>query len=251
MENPDQPNLFDWGKIKAGVTDPQKIRQLILTILPYVVIYVVFLVLANQLNITREAVQNYFAGFGGLLVPVFIGVQLLASLTPLPDLPFLAAGILFFRPWASFALILVGMWLGTMINFLIARRLGRKFIQGHYPETSGWVDRFAGRYGVVTVIVARNFTFVTFDLVAYAAGISSIPMVRFSLASAVGLIPIALNATLMGLAVTATLEENGLTYANVARGILIFAFTSSLSLAFAFLAHRLNKVIENRNVGKP
>lgn len=246
MKNSEE-RLFNFEEVRHTLTDATKLKKIFLTVFPYVVIYVVFLLLANRLNITREAVQEYFAGLGGLLIPVFIGIQLLASLTPLPDLPFLAAGILFFRPWASFLLILIGMWLGTIINFFIARKLGRSFMQNHYPETGVWVDRFAGKYGIVTIVAARNFTFVTFDLMAYAAGVSNIGVLKFGIASVLGLIPVALNATLMGLAITSTLETDGLTVGNVARGGAILVITTTMSLGFALVAHRVNLFLESRN----
>ncbi len=217
----DKP-LFDWGKIKAYLSNRKNIIDITKTLVFYAAIYTVFLVITSQFDISAETVQKQFQGLGLYLIPAFILVQLLASLTPLPDLPFIAAGILFFEPWAAFLLIWCGMWLGTVINFKIARRLGNDYIHKHYPETSNWIDRFAGRYWFETVVIGR-----TFSLVTYAAGISNLSFRRFALASVFGIIPVALNALLIGLALTS---------GSVTKTLYYGAMTATLAVAIGFFA---------------
>lgn len=224
-ENNSEPNL-SWSKVKKFLT-PDRIKQIIQAAIPYILIYAVFLFVMSKFEITEDSVRGFFAGQGAILAPVFVIIQFVVSLTPLPDLPFIAAGVLFFQPWATFGLIWLGMWLGTMVNFWIARKLGRSFIKRKYPETAEWIDRFSSSYGVETVIVARPFTFVTFDLIAYAAGISSMAFPKYAIASFIGIIPVALNATLVGLAITSH---------NILRGILLFAISGSLAIFLGMLA---------------
>lgn len=225
--------------IKSLVTDKDKFLSFMKGLTTYLLIYGAFLLFMNALNITPEKVRELFAGKGLLLVPLFIAVQLLASLTPLPDVPFIAAGVLFFEPWATFILIWIGMWLGSVANFFIARRLGRNIVQKRYPQTSKWIDRFAGKYGFETIVVARAFTLVTFDLIAYAAGISNISAKKFAFASVFGIIPVALNATLVGLALTSQ---------DILQAIALFVFSGSLAVMLGWIAQRYNKWIEHKAV---
>jgi uncharacterized membrane protein YdjX (TVP38/TMEM64 family) len=233
-----------WNKLKVFLSDRKRIIRLVQALVPLLLIYIVFLWAASQLGITKESVQTYFEGQGALLIPAFIVAQLLASLTPLPDFPFLIVGILFFKAWFAFILILFGMWLGTVINFFIARKLGRSYIKKHYPQTVEWIDKFTGDYGVETVVAARSFTFVTFDIVAYAAGVSNMKFVPFAAASVIGLIPIALNATLIGITLTTSLEEDGLSLNGILRSLALFVLTASLSLLFAWIARNYKNKLE-------
>ena len=106
-----------------------------------------------------------------------------------------------------------------------------------YPETSEWIDKFTGTYGFETIIVARSFTLVTFDLVAYAAGISSIELPTFAAASFISLIPVALNSTLVGLALTS---------GSIGRSVLLVAFTSMFAIALAWSARKYRLSIETK-----
>jgi uncharacterized membrane protein YdjX (TVP38/TMEM64 family) len=190
-------------KIKVYLSSHENRVNLVKTLGFYISIYAVFLFLADRMNVTTETVQAYFGNSGPFLVPLFIGSQLLASLTPLPDTPFNAAAILFFNPVAAFSIIITGMWIGTIVNFFIARRLGQEFVHRRYPQTSEWIDKIAGKYWFETIATGRSFMLVTFDLMAYAAGISTISLKKFAFASIIGLIPVALNSLLLGMALTA------------------------------------------------
>lgn len=234
MEN---EKLFDLEKIKAAITDWNQVKEALKTIGSYILIYAIFLFIMNFFEISPDSVRDFFEDQGLFLIPTFIVVQLLASLTPLPDTPFLAVGILFFEPWLTFLLIWTGMWLGTLINFLLARRLGREWVKSNYPQASNWIDKFAGKYGFETIIISRSFTMVTFDLVAYAAGISSIRFGKFALASVIGLIPVALNGTLVGLALTSRQVGNAFVY---------FLISAALATIFGIVAKQLNNYIEHK-----
>lgn len=223
---------FDLGMVKHYLKhNKRKILKQIRLVIPYAIIYIALIVAFNYFNITTDSVRATFAGKGAILIPIFIGLQLLAALTPLPDLPFTAAGILFFQPWFSFLLVWFGMWVASTINFFVARRLGRQWVQEHYPGTSSWIDRFSGKYGVESVIVGRSFTFVTFDLVAYAAGISSMTFRTFGTASVIGLIPVALNSVLLGLAFTSAID-------NILYSIVVLGAASALAIGLGFVARK-------------
>lgn len=224
--NKEEP-LFDLEKIKAYLRNKKNVKELAKTIFFYVAIYAVFLLITTQFDLSADSVQKQFQGLGIYLIPAFIFVQLLASLTPLPDLPFIVTGILFFEPWAAFLLIWSGMWLGTVINFNIARKLGQVYIHSKYPETSKWIDRFTGKYWFETVVIGRTFSLVTFDLVAYAAGISNLSFKKFAFASFFGIIPVALNALLIGLALTS---------GSVSKTILYTLLTGSLAIVIGLVA---------------
>ena len=100
------------------------LRQLRVAI-PYLLVYVILVFVLNYFNISTDAVRSYFSRLGPVVIPAFILVQMTSSMTPLPDLPFTVAGIMFFPPAVAFGLILISMWLAAFINFFIARKFGR------------------------------------------------------------------------------------------------------------------------------
>jgi uncharacterized membrane protein YdjX (TVP38/TMEM64 family) len=219
--------------------DREKRWNFIKVLLTYVLLYVAIVVGFSFLNVTPESVRELLHGKGVFLVPLFILVQLLVALTPIPDLPFIAAGVLFFEPWAAFVLTWIGMTIGSIINFNISRRLGRRVVQKRYPQTSKWIDKFAGKYGFETVVVARSFTLVTFDLIAYAAGISNMGQKKFAIATVFGILPIALNATLVGLAFISE---------NVFSAGALFSLSVILVVLLGLLAQKYSRWMEKRQV---
>jgi uncharacterized membrane protein YdjX (TVP38/TMEM64 family) len=233
-ENP----LLNWDSMRRYVYDHrQQILRQMRIVIPYLMIYALVIFLLGYFDITAEKVRESFAGLGPILLPAFIAAQMVASLTPLPDLPFTAAGVLFFHPLISFVVILLGMWFATFINFMIARRLGREYILRKYPQSSEWLDQFAGKHGFETIIVARSFTFVTFDLVAYTAGVSSISLRTYMGASFISFLPIALNSTLVGLALTS---------GNIGRTFILAVLSAVIAIALGWTAKKYRLALEVR-----
>lgn len=80
---------------------------------------------------------------------------------------------------------------GAALCFWIARSLGRpvveKLVGG--SKSLGVSDLFFERYGNKTVFVARLLPFVSFDLISYGAGLTSMGFWKFFLATGLGQLP--------------------------------------------------------------
>ncbi len=125
----------------------------------------------------------------GLLAPVvyvaFLVLQ--AVLAPLPA-PALAMGAGYsFGIYQGFLLTWFGALLGGVISFWIARWLGRDLVAG--TERMQRLDRYVDQHGAITIFVLRLLPLVSFDVISYAAGLSSISFWRFLLATALGMLP--------------------------------------------------------------
>ena len=85
-----------------------------------------------------------------------------------------AANGLIFGPWG-----IVVSWVGAMLGAGIAFCIGRAFSEVVAKRLLGekklwtYVDRFSTQYGTRVVFVARLLPFVSFDVVSYAAGLST------------------------------------------------------------------------------
>lgn len=125
--------------------------------------------------------------FGPLLVVALMSLAIVAS--PLPSAPIaLAAGAAFGHTVGAI-LVVLGAEFGAIAAFLLARRLGRPFVERQFglKKTPGLL----GSQNMLTLIVfaSRLLPFLSFDLISYAAGLSPLHLWRFALATLAGIIP--------------------------------------------------------------
>lgn len=124
---------------------------------------------------------------GPLLVIALMTVAIVAS--PIPSAPIaLAAGAAYGHTLGTF-LVVAGAELGAMIAFLLARGLGRPFVERHVGRR---LDAgFLGSQNTLTLLVfgSRLLPFLSFDMISYAAGLSKIHFWRFALATLAGIVP--------------------------------------------------------------
>jgi uncharacterized membrane protein YdjX (TVP38/TMEM64 family) len=136
----------------------------------------------------RERLQRVVAD-AGVLAPVvyviFLVVQ--AVLAPLPA-PALAMGAGYsFGIYQGFLLTWGGALVGGVISFWISRLFGRDFVAG--GQRMQRLDRYVDEHGAITIFVLRLLPLVSFDVISYAAGLSSISFWRFFVATALGMLP--------------------------------------------------------------
>ena len=128
------------------------------------------------------------AGFlGPVLVVALMTLAIVAS--PLPSAPIaLAAGAAYGHTFGTL-LVVLGAELGALAAFLLARGLGRPFVERHVGETIG--GGLLGSQNTLTLLVfgSRLLPFLSFDMVSYAAGLSVLHLWRFALATLAGVVP--------------------------------------------------------------
>lgn len=149
-------------------------------------------------SVLVEAQRLMDRGTLGLLVAgagiwgpfLVIGLMALAVVaSPLPSAPIaLAAGAAYGHLWGTVQIAL-GAEIGALIAFGLARVLGRDALRRLFGDR---VD--AGLLGsqnalTGTVFASRLMPFVSFDMISYAAGLSSLHAWRFALATLAGIVP--------------------------------------------------------------
>lgn len=79
---------------------------------------------------------------------------------------------------------------GAALCFYIARILGRDVVEKICTKNAlSQIDGFFDKYGKKSIIVARLLPFISFDLVSYAAGLTSMKFWGFFLATGLGQLP--------------------------------------------------------------
>jgi uncharacterized membrane protein YdjX (TVP38/TMEM64 family) len=139
-----------------------------------------------------DAARQYIVGLGmtgPLAVMAWIALAVIAS--PLPSAPIaLAAGALYGHSWGTLY-VLLGAELGALGAFGLARLLGRETLQRWLGERLPRT-RLGSQGSLMTIVfVSRLLPFVSFDLVSYAAGLTSLSAWRFALATLAGVLPTA------------------------------------------------------------
>lgn len=88
---------------------------------------------------------------------------------------------------------------GAALCFFIARILGRDVVEKLTSKKAlDTADAFFERYGKHTIIVCRLLPFISFDLISYAAGLTSIRFWSFWVATGIGQLPATLVYSYFG-----------------------------------------------------
>jgi uncharacterized membrane protein YdjX (TVP38/TMEM64 family) len=155
-------------------------------------------------HIDVAALQAWVEGAGAAAPLLFVALYALATVLFLPGLILtLAGGALFGPAWGTLY-NLVGATLGATLAFLVSRYLASNWVQARIASGTG------GRVGrLVKGVEAEGWRFVAFtrlvplfpfNLLNYAFGLTRIPLLHYTLASFVFMLPGALAYTYLGFA---------------------------------------------------
>ena len=93
-------------------------------------------------------------------------------------------------PLPAFLITFANAMAGAAICFYIAKILGRDVAEKLTSKTGlEQIDTFFERYGKNTILICRLLPFVSFDIVSYAAGLTSMSFVSFFVATGIGQLP--------------------------------------------------------------
>ena len=140
----------------------------------------------SDLELLKSAVTHAEVN-GGLMIIGLMSVAIV--LNPIPSAPIaFVSGALYGHTWGT-VYIVIGAQIGAMLAFIIARVGGRKLIIRLFGHNR--VPDWIGTQNSLTLIVflSRLVPFISFDLVSYGAGLTSLKLWRFSIATLFGLMP--------------------------------------------------------------
>ena len=143
----------------------------------------------SMLNL--DAIKEYILSFG-ILAPIisFLLMLLQSVAAPLPAFLITFANAALFG-WVYGAILSwASAMAGATLCFYIAKFLGRDVVEkltSKYALDS--VDEFFEKYGKHTILIARLLPFMSFDLVSYTAGLTSMNFMSFFIATGIGQLP--------------------------------------------------------------
>ncbi len=136
-------------------------------------------------------VKDFIASWGAYAAVISFGLMIFQSIAaPLPAFLITFANANLFGWWQGAILSWTSAMAGAALCFYIARVLGRDVAE-KFTSKAGLkqVDSFFEKYGKSTVLVCRLLPFVSFDLVSYGAGLTSMSFGSFFLATGIGQLP--------------------------------------------------------------
>jgi len=140
----------------------------------------------NNSTHLKETIQSL--GFYGPLL--IVGLMMIAIImSPLPSAPIaLVSGALYGHTWGTFYVV-IGSTLGAVIAFLVARLLGYDVLKRWFKGKSAinWIGSQNTLMGIV--FFSRLMPFISFDIVSYTAGLTSLTFWRFFIATLAGIVP--------------------------------------------------------------
>ena len=138
-----------------------------------------------------KVMRDFVAEYGAYAAAVSFFLMIFQSVAaPLPAFIITLANANLFGWWKGAILSWSSAMAGAAICFYIARILGRDVAE-RLTSRAGLqsIDDFFARYGTHSILIARLLPFISFDLVSYAAGLTSMDFWPFFIATGVGQLP--------------------------------------------------------------
>ena len=141
-------------------------------------------------NWSLETMRDFILSFGPWAVLVFILLMAVNTSTIMPPtlIMMVLSGILF-GPFVGAVALWIGLLLGCILSFTIARVLAQGFITKHLGGRAAKFNEQLKDNGFMVIFVARIIGLPPYELVNYAAGLSQISFRDFLLATIFGSIP--------------------------------------------------------------
>jgi uncharacterized membrane protein YdjX (TVP38/TMEM64 family) len=154
--------------------------------------------------IPPDRIQGILAKAGNLAPLLYMAIMALAVIIPfIPTLPLDIAAGAFFGPFLGTLYSAVGATAGAAVAFLLARYLGREFIEKFLSGHVNFCTRCSDRLLTKVVAVSRLLPFVSFKVVSYGAGLTMMSLKAFSLATFLGMLPMTFAYNYFGAAILA------------------------------------------------
>lgn len=136
-------------------------------------------------------VKDFVASYGPYAMLVSALLMVFQSLAaPLPAFLITFANANLFGWWQGAILSWSSAMAGAALCFWLAKLLGREFVEKLTSKTGlAQIDVFFEKYGRQSVLIARLLPFMSFDIVSYAAGLTSMKFWPFFLATGLGQLP--------------------------------------------------------------
>ena len=147
-----------------------------------------------------QKLKDFVASYGPYAAAIsFLLMVLQSVVAPLPAFLITFASAALFGFWKGALLSWSSAMVGAALCFFIARSLGREAVEKLTSKGAlKNIDDFFKRHGKQSILIARLLPFISFDIVSYAAGLSSVSFLGFWVATGLGQLPATLVYSYVG-----------------------------------------------------
>ena len=193
-----------------------------------------------------QKLKDFVASYGPYAAAIsFLLMVLQSVVAPLPAFLITFANAALFGFWKGALLSWSSAMVGAALCFFIARSLGREAVEKLTSKGAlKNIDDFFKRHGKQSILIARLLPFISFEIVSYAAGLSSVSFLGFWVATGLGQLPATLVYSYVGGFLTggAKLLVTGL--------LILFALAFLIGLGKQVYTERQkSKEKQNQNIG--
>lgn len=149
-------------------------------------------------GVTPHNIRVFVASFGMLSALAYISLLAVRSFLFLPVTPFTIAGGFLFGPVFGLVFTVIGRMLSATITFSLSRYLLRDYVKSRIAGKYAGLDARLEKGGIFYIAIMRMIPMLPFDVVGYAAGISSISFKKYIIGTLIGDIPGVFAYTLLG-----------------------------------------------------
>jgi uncharacterized membrane protein YdjX (TVP38/TMEM64 family) len=189
--------------------DITKLKTLVAFLLTLLFFLTLFFLIHHHLQQTCAILQDgSLTDFKRLILSWGVAAPLMsillmilqAVIAPLPAFLITASNGLVFGVYWGTVISWVGAMLGAFVSFMISRLFFEAFAKRLLGEKKSmkYLDRISSKYGFKVVLIARLLPFISFDFVSYVAGLSTIKIRSFLLATGIGMLPATIVYTVVG-----------------------------------------------------
>jgi len=188
------------SKIRIVISIVKLIILLVMVIVMPLYVYFYFPELIDHFR-SLEAINAFLLQYKTLSIFVYIGLQILQiviSVLPGQALQFAAGYAYTF--WFGYLYSVIGVLLGTVLTFYIARVLGKDAMHVIFGEEklSKFVHILNSKRALTILFVIFLIPGIPKDLFTYAAGVSEIKIKPFLMLSLIGRTPAMMGSIMMG-----------------------------------------------------
>lgn len=136
-------------------------------------------------------VRSFVESYGTYAAAVSFFLMVLTSvIAPLPAFVITFANASLFGWWQGAILSWSSAMAGAALCFMIGRILGRDVVEKLTSKAGlQQIDEFFEKHGKQSILIARLLPFISFDIVSYAAGLTSMGFLGFFVATGLGQLP--------------------------------------------------------------
>lgn len=152
--------------------------------------------------------KEYLLSFGAW-APVVSGTLMVfqSVIAPLPAFVVTFTNGLLFGAWWGTLLSWSSAMAGAAICFYISKIYGRPAVEKLVGKKSlEYADKFFDRYGEHAILIARLLPIVSFDVISYGAGLTSMRFWPFFIATGIGQLPATIIYSYLGERMTGTVK---------------------------------------------